>query len=446
MSDTKDALTRSVSRRSFLGTSALAAASIAGSGSLLAACGGESGGGAPGGQSSGGGGQVTFANFANPGEKVRFQEFCEDYQKRTGTKVTYQTVVQPYATKMVTQLAGGAAADVFYVNDELVAKAISSNALMPLDDYLAKPDAKVKASDTYPGLLKFGQKDGKTYGVNVDCNPKVFWYNKQLLRDAGVTTEPAALQEAGTWNQAALDDLLTKVKATGKRAMIWEANWFDLCGWITTFGGNAVDDAGKAIFDTDTKALAVLEWLFNHMNDETITYGGSLPKGQAGDALFIARQLATVQYGRWILPNVKKLKNFEYDIAPLPSESGKDIAPTSVYTVVLSINAKTKNPDQALDFLAQFCNAEGQRFRLSGGGNAVPSVAGLDDVVTEGNIPAHANWFSDVAKVGYTTPQVLLDNPDVSANFGAKLNTIVLEKPDYKTFATKAANLMNGKG
>jgi multiple sugar transport system substrate-binding protein len=447
MSDTKDALGRSVSRRSFLATSALAGASVAGSGALLAACGGGSAGGPTGGSSGGakGGGSLTWANWANPGEAVRFKQFTTDYEQKTGVKVTYQTVAGTYATKMITQLAGGAAPDAFYVGDDLMAKAIQSGSVLALDDYLNSPDAKVKKTDVYPGLLPWCQKDGKTYGIPVDCNPKVFWFNKKLLSAAGVTQDPAAMQEAGTWTQSALDDLLTKVKASGKRGLVWEANWFELCGWITTFGGKAIDDKGKAIFDTDPKALSVIEWLINHMNDGTITFGGSLPKGQGVDALFYGSQLATITYGRWILPNVKKLSGFQYDIAPLPSESGKDISTTAVYCAAMSVNSKAKDQKAALDFMAAFTNKDGQKFRLSGGGNAVPCVAGLDEVVTEGNLPAHGAWFTEVAKKGYTTPQVLVENPSASTNFGANLQALLLTKPDYKTFATKAANLMNGK-
>jgi multiple sugar transport system substrate-binding protein len=448
--ETKDALGRSVSRRSFLGTSALAGAAVVGSGSLLAACGGGSAGG-PGGNSGGGGakggGAVTWASWANPGEAERFKKYSTDYASKTGAKITYQTVVQPYSQKMVTQLAGGAGPDAFYVGDDMMAKVISSKSVVDLTEYLKSPDAAIKEDEIYPGLLPWCKsKDGGIYGLPVDCNPKVFWFNKKLLTAAGVTQDPAAMQEAGTWNQAALDDLLTKVKASGKRGLVWEANWFELCGWITTFGGKAFDDTGKAIFDTDAKALSVLEWLFQHLNDETIAYGGTLPKGQGVDALFYGSQLATITYGRWILPNVKKLKGFEYDIAPLPTTSGKDVAEVSVYCAAMSVNSKAKDQAAALKFAGDFVSKDGQKFRLSGGGNAVPCINGLDEVVTEGNLPAHGAWFSEVAKKGYTTPQVLVENPDAASNFGAKLNTLILTKPDYKTFATKAANLMNGKG
>jgi multiple sugar transport system substrate-binding protein len=449
VTDIKDAIGRNVSRRKFL-TGIAAGAGLAASGGLLAACGGGSTGGPGGGAGGGGGGgagsgSLTWANWANPGEAERFKKFSTDYASKNNVKVTYQTVTGTYATKMVTQLAGGSAPDAFYVGDDLMAKAIQSGSVLALDDYLASSDAAVKVADIYPGLLPWCKKDGKIYGLPVDCNPKVFWFNKKMLATAGVTSDPAAMQEAGTWNQAALDDLLTKVKATGKRGLVFEANWFELCGWITALGGKAVDDKGNAIFDTDPKAVEIIGWILDHINAGTITYGGSLPKGQGVDALFYGSQLATITYGRWILPNVKKLKNFEYDIAPLPSASGKDIAETAVYCAAMSVNAKAKDQAAALKFTGNFVNADGQKFRLSGGGNAVPCINGLDDVVTEGNLPAHGAWFSEVAKKGYTTPQVLVENPTASTNFSANLNTLILSKPDAKTLATKAAAMMNGK-
>ena len=66
---------------------------------------------------------------------------------------------------------------------------------------------------------------------------------------------------------------------------------------MTTFGGKPIDDqANKAVFNEDPKSMETVEWLFQHIKDETITYGGSLPKGQGVDALFYAQQVAS---GRW---------------------------------------------------------------------------------------------------------------------------------------------------
>lgn len=445
MKEAVAAFDRSLSRRSMLKGTALAGLGVAGGTTLLSACGGGS---SPAGSSSGAAGQVggavTWGSWANPGEAERFKSYSKDYAAKSGTKVTYQTVVGDYQAKLLTQLAGGTAPDAFYIGDTTMSKLIEANQLVELGTYLDSADSPVKFTDIYEGLSQWCKgPDGKVYGVPVDCNPKTFWYNKDMLAAAGVAQTPYQMFEAGTWNQAALTDLLTKVKATGKRGMVFEANWFDLCSWITTFGGTAFDEEGKAVMDTDPKALAALEWLVENMNNENISYGGALPKGQGVDALFYGQQLATIQYGRWILPNLKKLK-FGYDIAPLPSESGKDVAPIAVYTAAMGVNAKAKEQDPALAFLGNFVSKEGERARLSGGGNAVPAIAGLQDVLTEGGLPEHGAIFEEIAKNGYAVPKVLYTDADKATNFPTKLDAFIKAgNLTGQSLATQAASLLN---
>jgi multiple sugar transport system substrate-binding protein len=438
--DSNELFPRQLSRRRFLTGTALAGVGVAGGG-LLAACGGGDSG------SGDGKGEVTWGSWANPGEAEVFRKYSKDYEQKHGVKVTYQLIVGDYQAKLLTQLAGGAAPDAFYVGETQMAKMIETKHLVDLESYLASADSPVKISDFFPDLYQWCKPPSGEglYGLPVDCNPKVFWFNKGLLEQAGVSQNPAQQFEAGTWTQDALTDLLTKVRATGKRAMVLEAWWFDLIPWMTTFGGTAFDDSGKAVFDEDAKSQAALTWLFDQMESGNITYGGSLPKGQGVDALFYGGQLATLAYGRWILPNLKKLKNVQYDIAPLPSESGKDIAPVTVGTSAMSVYAKAKDKDAALDFAGNYVSKEGQRARLAGGGNAVPVTAGLEDVVTEGNLPEHGKWFLDVAEKGYAIPLALARNAKVLNAFPQEADKMLKSgKETPKSFAQKLAKLING--
>jgi multiple sugar transport system substrate-binding protein len=447
MTDSTNALRgATISRRRLLGSAGLAGAAVM----ALSACGNGSSGG-PGGSAGGGGGgaggaggSLTWGSWANPGEGERFKQYSKEYQQKNGTAVTWQQVVGDYQSKLLTQLAGGTAPDAFYVGDSSMAPLVASGKLVDLTDYLNSPDSPTKPDSTFPGLIQWckGAKGG-LYGVPVDCNPKVFWFNKGLLEQAGVTTNPAAAFEAGSWNQAALDDLLTKMKGTGKRGMVVEANWFDFASLITTFGGTAFSEK-EAVFDQDPKALEILGWLFDHFKAGTITYGGSLPKGQGVDALFYGGQLATIQYGRWILPNLKKLKNLQFDIAPMPSDTGKDVKPVAVYTAAMAVNTDAKNKDGALKFMANYVSVDGQRSRLSGGGNAVPSQSGLDEVVTEGGLPEHGKYFLDVAAKGYAIPLVIARKAEVSTNLGTEMDKVIKGGADAKTFATKIAAFING--
>ncbi|GAB3935745.1 hypothetical protein GCM10029976_046420 [Kribbella albertanoniae] len=427
-----------ISRRRLLSLGATTVGAM-GAGSLLSACG--SGGSAV----EAGKGSVTWAAWANPGEAERFKKYSADYQSRTGVKTTFQAVVGDYQAKLLSQLAGSAAADAFYVGDGQMAKVAESKQLVDLTSYLSSGNSPVKESDFHPGLLEVCKTpDGKLFGLPVDCNPKVFWFNADLLAKAGVSQTPAQLFDAGGWTQDALTSLLDNVRKTGKRGMILEAGWFDLPAWLTTFGGTVFDADGKAVFDTDEKSQQAMAWLFEQLASGNITYGGSLPKGQGVDALFYAGELATITYGRWILPNLKQLK-FGYDIVPLPSPGGKEIMPVPVATAAIAVNTKAKSMDAALAFAAAYVSKDGQKFRLSGGGNAVPAVAGLDEVVTEGDLPAHGKLFTEIATKGYPIPRVLARNVQLASDFPTYMDQLLKSKAETaKSFSQKLVAKLNG--
>lgn len=429
---------RPVDRRTVMRAGLLGALGIAVT-PALAACGGGSGGG------QAATGPVSWAAWANPGEAERYKDFAKELEKKLGTKVDFQAVVGDYQAKLLSQLAGGAAPDAFYVGDAQMAQMIQAKQVIDLSDYLDSANAAVKLDEFPEGLYQWCKPaDGNgLYGLPVDCNPSVLWFNKDVLAAAGVTTDPVQQFEAGTWTPDALADALTKVRDGGKKGMIFSNWWFEWCGWVTTFGGVLFDDAGKAVFDTDPKAQEGLEWLFEQYRSGNMTYAGSLPKGQGADALFFAGQSAFVNVGRWILPSLKDLK-FGYDIAPLPSPSGKDIMPVPVATAAIAVNAKAKNPEKALELVGNYVNSEGQKFRLSNGGNAVPSINGLEEIAGEGGVPANGKLFSDVVSKGYAIPVPMVANAKVATGWPTLADKLLKDPATTaKSFSTELAKFIN---
>jgi multiple sugar transport system substrate-binding protein len=410
----------------------------------LAACSGGSAGASGGGSA---GGPIKWAGWDGPPSSERFVQLSEKLTSKLGVQVTYQQVVGDYLAKLRSQLSASAAPDAFYVGDIYMSKLIETKQLLDLTPYLDSGKAEVKLDDFYKGLYQWCKPaDGSPglFGLPTDCNPTVFWFNKDLLAAAGVTTDPAAHFEAGTWTQDALTDVLDKVRATGKKGLLVGSGWYDWFGWMSTFGGTLFDDSGKAVFDEDAKSQEALAWFFEQLKSGNITYTGSLPQGQSGDTLFYAGQTACITSGRVILPNVKKLA-FGYDMVPYPSLSGKDIMPVPVNTAAMSVNANAKNPDKALEFLANFVSTEGQKFRLSGGGNAVPSIKGLDEIVSEDNVPANGKLFNEIAAAGYAVPQAIASNPKVVSDLPQMVNDMFKagnETP--KSFSGKLVKLLNG--
>lgn len=368
-------------------------------------------------------GLVTWGSWANPGEAKRFYEFNDRYTEQTGVAARYQTVVGDYTAKTLTQLAGRAAPDAFYVSTEMMPTLIQEKQVLTVNDYLQSAAAATSLEDYFPGLVEWCKDDeGLLYGLPVDCNPLVIWFNSDILAEAGAEL-PADQYAAGRWNLDALTDMLAKVKATGKRGLTFDSGFGHLFSWITTFGGTLFED-GKPVFHEDPIAKQMIGWIFEQLEAETITYGGSLPEGQGGDQLFFAQQLASYVAGRWVLPNLKELE-FNYNIVPFPTENGGEVMPANVACAALGVNARAVNPEAALDFFGAFLNADGQRFRLSGGGNAVPSMEGIEEVVTEGNLPANGALFLECAQKGYAVPREMLTDPRIGSRFGPSMDELM---------------------
>jgi multiple sugar transport system substrate-binding protein len=99
------------------------------------------------------------------------------------------------------------------------------------------------------------------------------------------------------------------------------------------------------------------------------------------------------------------------------------------------INKKTKLMDQAFDFVTSYVSPEGQIFRLSGGGNAVPSIesAATEKVVTDGNDPKHAQYLLDVRNIGYGLFPAEGFAPGLSTDIQTALDPVWLQGKDIKT-------------
>jgi multiple sugar transport system substrate-binding protein len=456
-----------LSRREFISRAAAMGMSLSVVGSILAAC----GNGGSGNQGNGSSGQVggntstpgtksggtqgesaslTWSTWGNPGEMQRFQEYTQDYMKRNpNVKVTLRPIpTDGYEAKILTQLNGGTAPDMFYSGDTTISKLIENNTITELTPMMKLSSSKIKPEDFAEGLWGAAKtQEGKIYGVTVDCNPMVLWYNKKLLQDAGVTQMPADMYEKGTWNRNAFQQMLDQVSAKGKRGFVLDNWWAPRYSWVTTNGGKVYSEPhnGEFVMHEDEKAIDAMTFLSDNLKAKKIIYTGSLPKGQGGDALFLSQQLAFYGAGRWVLPVFKKASSLQFDVVPYPSNTGNKLEPAGVPTAYAVQNAKTKFPDQTYALLSDFVSKEGQTFRLKGGGNAVPSVSGADQVVLEGNTPEHAKYWIDLRKVGYALWPSEAGVPGLGDDINKGFDTLFLKGGDVKTGLQKIGQQANQK-
>jgi multiple sugar transport system substrate-binding protein len=407
---------------------------------ILQACGGSG--------SGGGKASVSWSVWGNPGELQRLYQFTDKFNTGHPT-ISAQLKPVPianYEAKLLTELNGGVAPDVFYSFDTTMIKLIQNNTIADLTPLLNGPKSQQKPSDYIDGLWGTGRTtDGKIYGVVTDCNPLVLWYNKGVLQDAGITQMPADLYDQGNWNRDAFTAMLEKIHARGKYGYILDKATIAFWSWVTTNGGTVFDNNGygKFIANKNPQALDALKWLVSNVRAKTITYGSALPQGQGSDLMFMANQLGFVGAGRWLLPEFKKADNLQYDIVPFPPNTGKHIEPAAVAIAYLVMNKKSKQPEAAFEFLASYVSKVGETFRLENGGNALPSIQGIDQIATEGNLPEHAHYFIEARNIGYA-PFVAEDSiPGLTADIQDMLDPVWLQGGDLQSTLNQIAAKAN---
>lgn len=318
-------------------------------------------------------------------------------------KVELQPVADygDYHSKLLAQLTSNTAPDVFYIGDDKIGQFVDANVLMPLSEKMDSDDSKTSVDDFFPGLFGAAKTGDEIYAAPNDSNPDVLWYDKQALAAAGITDDPATLAEKGEWTTDAFLDMNDKLAAAGLIGTMYWNYWATHYSWISSQGGTAFDDSGAFVGDKDPVTVDAVDTFGHYFQDGTFVVADTMPEGAGADSVFVTHKAGFFSQGRYTIGTVTSAgEQDSYDIVRWPTPDGQP-APTGVATSYLAINAKTDAPDAAFTFWTEFLSAEGQTFRLQGGGNAVPSIAGADDVVLEDGYPAHAQTFLDMRDIGF---------------------------------------------
>lgn len=367
----------------------------------VSGCSSSQGGSTNGGGSGGKKVQLTMSAWGNPAELKVYQKAIDAFnQQHADIQVKLVPIPSDgYQQKILTQLSGGKAPDVFYVGSEWISQLIKNGSVVNLTEFLSSSESYSKPEEFSEGLWGAARKDGQIYGVPVDCNPALLYYNKKVLKEAGVKS-PQEYFDEGKWNWDTFTEVTGKLRDAGKYGFVAENNWFNLFSWVWTNGGQLYDDNGNIILDQNEKAQEAIRYLDKMIDQKNFIYAGSLPKGQGPDAMFMSNQVGFVAAGRWLTPMFSENKSLEFDYIPWPTNTGNKTEPAAVATAYLAANKDSKYVKEAMKFLSFYVSQEGQKARLSGNGNAVPSINGIENIVVDAGIPEHAQYLIDARNIG----------------------------------------------
>ncbi len=306
----------------------------------------------------------TKAEFekANPGVTIELQPIAADDND--------------YKTKLaLSQRSADTAPDVFYEDTSDVRSDAAAGYLLKLDDYVAK--WKDWSQFTDGAKLAGAGDDGGIYSVSLGTDTRVIWYNKNVLKAAGVATP----WQPKTWND--ILDVARKIKAaepgvvpfnlyagTGTGEGTVMQGFYELL-YGTDLGANSLYDSASKKWVVGSKgfvdSLTFMKTLYDDglavtpaealdANVWKSVFGEMFPKDKLGATVEGSYTPSFwVKGGSYEWPNYAEVMG----TALFPTQDGQ--APGGVSMSggwTLAVGAKSKNPQLAFDFMAMALSFE----------------------------------------------------------------------------------------
>jgi len=271
---------------------------------------------------------IRVAFWGAPEEVKIIKEITDKWQiENPDIKIKLDhTNYSEYGSKILTQIAGGAAPDVIFTEVDMFINFVKKGVLAPLDQFIEK-DTEFKLNDFFPEVVQRFIVDDKLYCIPRDTAPfACVYYNKGLFDEAGISYP----KDNWTW-----DDLLEKaqkltifnedgrVKQYGFYTWAWK-------NFVYGNGGALVDDVSnptKCLLNEE-KAIQGLEFYADLINKYKV-----MPAPVAMDnlgmgvhAMFVMGKVGMFCSGIWETPVLKnktkimllKGKKFDWDIVMFP--------------------------------------------------------------------------------------------------------------------------------
>jgi multiple sugar transport system substrate-binding protein len=269
---------------------------------------------------------VVWWDFLSGGDGVRMKQLLSDFNTEHQGKIKIDATTlewgTPFYAKVQTSAAVGEAPDMMTYHASRLPLAVKQGVVQEItaDDWktmgITKDDY---ASATWDAVTI----DGKQYAVPFDTHPIVLYYNKDILKKAGLLTDDG--KPKGMESRQAFTDTLKALKAAGVKfplgSVTADGNFmfrtvYSLMGQqdgeLMTDGKFLVGDNAKKL----ENSLAVLqEWTKEGLQSTYTDYPATV-------ALFTSGEAAMMINGVWEVPTMTDLKKdgklFEWGAVELP--------------------------------------------------------------------------------------------------------------------------------
>ncbi len=296
---------------------------------------------------------IKLSTWAGAEEAAELQTILDKINAdNTDFQIVHEPIPADYYTTMQTQLAGGAGADLYWVDQDNMSLA-AEGVFMPIDDCLADaPAGSVgDVNDYYPGILQIANIDDSIYGLPWIAAPVVTFYNKDLFDAAGLEYPTSDW----TW-----DDFKTTAEALTQdtdgdgNADQWG---FIANGWpppqmfVWQAGGDLLaDDLSTSPID-DPAVIEGLEFYKSLIYNPAISPSRETIAEQGFGELFKAGKIGMFMGGA--ADDLDRVPDLNVGVVSVPHHPTTGDNSTFAWSAATVISSNTQNPELACQALLQ---------------------------------------------------------------------------------------------
>ena len=288
-----------------------------------------------------------------------------------------------YMTVLATELSGsGSDFDVVTIKDVPgYATLVQKNAILPLNDYIAKDGVDLAK---FAGATDQVTVDGKLYELPFRNDFWVLFYNKDIFDKKGVAYPTNDM----TWAQ--YDALARQVTDTTFGSQIYGGHYHT---WRSTTGLMGVLDGQHSILDGNYDFMAPYYEMIKAQEKDGVVrkYSDLKTEGLHYSAAFSGGDVAMLNMGSWFIATLlTNIKSGEYDaslcgnwgIVKYPHAEGVPAGSTLGTITGLSVAASSDTPDAAWDFVNWVSGEDGAAVMASSGNFPAVMTSAVADLIT----------------------------------------------------------------
>ncbi|MFA6776042.1 MAG: ABC transporter substrate-binding protein [Sphaerochaetaceae bacterium] len=382
--------------------------------------------------------ELTFWSLFTGGDGEFFDAMIKEFNESQNEVKMVNSMVKfdDYYTKLTTALAAKTAPDVVVCHQANLLNYVPNGSFLALDQYIDK----TTLDDFQQEPLNACRFDGKLYSLPLDVHPIVFYYNKDILKEAGITTLPSSAEDF------IKDSQIIKEK-TGKWGMLVDNTTGTYKAYTLTRlffsmmkqegGSFLTSDNKKANFNNE-KGVAALNFLKDtvntyKINPDQLDYDAAMNQFKLGEGAFYFN-------GVWATGTLETVKGLNFGAAPLPAFFGKeDWAWAGSHTLAIPTqkNQDPKKVQAAVKFI-EWMTAHGELWAKAGHIPTRKSVAAKDSFKA---LPYRADYVG-AAQYAMPSPSTAAWN-EIYGTSSDLLEAAVTKNQDTKTALANMEKVVN---